>query len=52
MSKLSIVRELWGFMRERKKWWLFPMIVIIVLLGILLVVAQTSPVAPLIYTFI
>ncbi len=52
MSKLSIIGELWHFMRVRKKWWLLPMLVVIVLLGILLVFAQTSPFAPFIYTFI
>ena len=50
MSKLSIFTELWRFMRMRKKWWLFPIILIIVLLGLILIFAQTSPLAPFIYT--
>lgn len=50
MSKWSILGELWHFMRVRKKWWLLPLLVIIVLLGLILVVAQGSPLAPFIYT--
>jgi len=50
MSKLSIFTELWRFMRMRKKWWLLPIILIIVLLGLILIFAQTSPLAPFIYT--
>ena len=50
MSKLSIFTELWHFMRMRKKWWLLPIILIIVLLGLILIFAQTSPLAPFIYT--
>lgn len=50
MSKLSIFTELWRFMRIRKKWWLLPIVLIIVLLGLILIFAQTSPLAPFIYT--
>lgn len=50
MSKMSIVGELWAFMRERKKWWLLPIIVVMVLVGSLLVFAQGSALAPFIYT--
>ncbi len=50
MSKFSILGELWHFMRVRKKWWLLPLLVIIVLLGLILIVAQGSPLAPFIYT--
>jgi hypothetical protein len=50
MTKLSILIELWHFMRVRKKWWLLPIVMIIVLLGLILVFAQTSPLAPFIYT--
>lgn len=52
MSKLAIFGELWSFMRERKKFWLLPLLLLIVLLGLLLVFAQTSPLAPFIYTFV
>ncbi|ALM10229.1 MAG: hypothetical protein PeribacterA2_0867 [Candidatus Peribacter riflensis] len=52
MSKFSIFAELWHFMRARKKWWLFPMLLLLLLLGLLLVFAQTSPLAPFLYTII
>ena len=47
---MSIVIELWSFMRERKKLWLLPIIVMLVLFGGLLILAQGSAVAPFIYT--
>lgn len=52
MSKLSIFKELWNFMRVRKKWWLMPILLVLIFFGILLVFAQTSPLAPFIYTLI
>ena len=52
MSKLSIFAELWRFLRVRKKWWLLPILLFIVVLGFLLVFAQGSPLAPFIYTLI
>jgi Family of unknown function (DUF5989) len=42
--------ELWAFMRERKKFWLLPIIIVMVLVGMLLVFAQGSALAPFIYT--
>jgi hypothetical protein len=50
MAKSSLVGELWAFMRVRKKWWLLPIIVVMVLVGALLVFAQGSALAPFIYT--
>lgn len=47
---MSILVELWRFMRSRKKYWLVPIIVVLLLLGGLLVLAQGSAVAPFIYT--
>jgi hypothetical protein len=47
---MSFLRELWAFLRVRKKLWLLPIIVVMVLLGTLLIVAQGSVLAPLIYT--
>lgn len=47
---LEIGKELWAFLRSRKKVWLAPIIVIVVLLGLLLIAAETSVIAPLIYT--
>jgi len=52
MSKLLLFKELWQFLRIRKKWWLLPIIIIIVLLGALLVFAQSSSLAPFIYSII
>ncbi len=50
MSGSGITSELWAFMRERKKWWLFPIIVTMLLVGLLLIFAQGSALAPFIYT--
>jgi hypothetical protein len=47
---LDLVKDLWGFMRERKKLWMAPIIVIMLLLGMLIVLSQGSAVAPFIYT--
>lgn len=47
---MSMIRELWAFMRVRKKYWLWPIFVVMALLGVLIVLAQGSTVAPLIYT--
>lgn len=49
-SNTGIARELWYFMRERKKWWLLPIIAILLVVGSLLVFAQGSALAPFIYT--
>lgn len=46
----GIVTELWAFLRVRKKWWLLPILVVLLLLGALLVFAQGSALAPFIYT--
>jgi hypothetical protein len=50
MGKLSILNEFWQFMRVRKKWWLAPIIIVLLLLGILIFLSQGSAVAPFIYT--
>lgn len=47
---MSLLKELWMFLRARKKFWLLPIILIMLLLGLLLVVAQGSAIAPFIYT--
>ncbi len=46
----ELFQDLFAFMRERKKYWLLPVVVILVLLGALLVLAQGSAIAPFIYT--
>lgn len=50
MASMTLVREFWLFMKVRKKWWLIPIIVVMVLVGSLLVFAQGSALAPFIYT--
>jgi len=47
---LDLVKDFWGFMRERKKFWLAPIIATLVLMGALIAIAQYSTVAPFIYT--
>ena len=47
---LDLMKDLWGFMKARKKFWLAPIIIIMLLLGMLIVMAQGSAVAPFIYT--
>lgn len=47
---MDLIRELWLFLRERKKLWLLPFIVVLVGLGALLFFAQGSAIAPFIYT--
>ena len=47
---MGLLKEFWLFLRVRKKWWLLPIIVVMVLLGALLVFAEGSAVAPFIYT--
>lgn len=50
MAKHGIAGELWAFMRVRKKFWLLPIMIVLVLVGALLVFAQGSALAPFIYT--
>ncbi len=47
---MSFFRELWAFMRVRKKYWLLPIVIMMVLMGGLIVLTQGSAVAPFIYT--
>ncbi len=50
MSRLSILAEFWQFLKVRKKWWLTPIIVILLMLSLLIVLTQGSALAPFIYT--
>jgi hypothetical protein len=50
MSKLSILGEFWAFLKVRKKIWLAPIVFILLLIGLLLVFAQGSALAPFIYS--
>ncbi len=47
---MALIKELWAFMKERKKFWLLPIIVVMLMVGALLVFAQGSALAPFIYT--
>ena len=50
MSKIAIIREFWEFLKVRKKWWLAPIFVMLLLLGALIVLTEGSAIAPFIYT--
>jgi hypothetical protein len=47
---MEFLRDLWGFMRTRKKYWLIPIIIILLLFGLLIVLTSGSAIAPFIYT--
>jgi hypothetical protein len=49
MSKISVVIQLFQFLKENKKWWLLPIILVFILLGGLIVLAKGSALAPFIY---
>jgi len=49
MSKISIIKEFWDFLKLRKKWWLAPIIIFLVLFGVLIVLTEGSAIAPFIY---
>jgi hypothetical protein len=49
MSKLLVATEFWEFMKDNKKFWLLPIVVVLVLVGFLLVIAKTSALSPFIY---
>lgn len=50
MSKIQVLSELWEFLRFNRKYWLLPILVMLVAAGLLIVVSQGSAVAPFIYT--
>ncbi len=45
----AFLRDFWGFLRARKKWWLLPIVLVLVLVGVLLVTTESSALAPFIY---
>ena len=47
---IDFLKEFWEFLKERKKYWLLPIIIVLALVGILIVLSQGSAVAPVIYT--
>ena len=50
MNRGAIIKEFFQFLRERKKWWIAPILVFMVLLGVLLIFASSSTLAPFIYS--
>ena len=50
MTRLSLIHEFWLFLKENKKLWLLPIVIVLLMLGALLVFAQGSAIAPFIYT--
>ncbi len=50
MSKFALAREFWLFLRQNKKYWLLPIVIVLFLIGVLLVFAQSSALAPFIYS--
>ena len=50
MNKLHILKEFWNFLRERKKYWIMPIVFFLLLLGFILVMAKGSALAPFIYS--
>ena len=47
---ISFIKEFWDFLKERKKYWLLPIFIVLALFGVLIVLSQGSAVAPFIYT--
>ena len=50
VGKLAILKEFWDFLKVRKKWWLTPIVVVLLLLGSLIVFTQSSVLSPFVYT--
>ncbi len=49
MGKMLILKELWLFLKNKKKWWLLPIIIFLLVMGIIIVAVEGSAIAPLIY---
>ena len=50
MGKMSVLKDFWNFLKVRKKWWLAPIVLVLLLLGLLIIFTETSALAPFIYT--
>jgi hypothetical protein len=48
---MSFLKELFMFLKERKKWWLIPIVISLIILGLLIVFAESSAIAPFVYPF-
>lgn len=51
MGRFAIIKEFLEFLRERKKWWIAPIVILLLVLGVVLVLSHGSPLAPFIYSF-
>lgn len=49
-EKMSALVDLWAFLKERKKWWLVPIVLVILILGLIILLGSSSAIAPFIYT--
>jgi hypothetical protein len=47
---MDFIRDMWAFIKERKKFWLIPIILVLVLLGVIIVLGGSSAIAPFVYT--
>ena len=47
--RFYLLADIWSFMKERKKWWLLPIVIMLALVGILIFIGQASPLSPFIY---
>lgn len=47
---MEALKDLWGFLNERKKWWLLPIIVVLMVFGLMVIVTSNSAIAPFVYT--
>lgn len=50
MGRLRVLKDFWDFLRVRKKWWLAPIVFVLLFLGLLIVFTESSALAPFIYT--
>jgi len=50
VGKLGILKEFWDFLSVRKKWWLTPIVIVLILLGALIIFSQGSAISPFVYT--
>lgn len=49
LEVMGLLRDLWDFMKENKRWWLLPLLLMLLLVGVLIVFAQSSAVSPFVY---
>jgi len=49
-TRFSIIKELLGFMWKEKLWWMIPFVILLLIVGLLLIFTQSSPIAPFLYT--